>query len=58
MSQYYGVKCKTCEENIVLGEREGSDGSTITFYTAPLNPVPCNACGSSYMYVSDDLIEF
>ena len=58
MTRYYGVECKTCEAHIALGRCEGSDGTTIAFYTVPLEPVPCKTCGSSFQYGSDDLFEF
>ena len=58
MTKYYGVKCKTCETRIVLGRCEVNERTTIAFYVAPLDPVPCMDCGSNCLYGSDDLFEF
>jgi DNA-directed RNA polymerase subunit RPC12/RpoP len=57
MTRYYGVKCEICGTRIALGRCENKDG-TITFYTVPLEPIPCEACGKKHLYKSGDLFEF
>jgi len=58
MTRYYGVHCKTCHIRIAFGRVEEADGTTLVVYAAPLEAVPCNACGHSHLYGSDDLFEF
>lgn len=53
----YGVLCKCCNEKIPLGNQNTGAGKDITFYTTPLDPVPCR-CGGSYIYAASDLIFF
>jgi hypothetical protein len=56
VSKLYGVKCKTCDDFIKLGNREEGGGKEITFYAAPLGPIQCS-CGSSHEYKSDELVD-
>jgi hypothetical protein len=58
MADYYGVECKTCGLTIALGQRGPADHGSTTFYAAPLDPVACSRCGSSYLYGSDDVFAF
>jgi hypothetical protein len=55
MTPYYGVECNLCGIVIVLGKRADRRGKEITFYVAPLKPIPCPECGGSYLYGTDDL---
>lgn len=52
----YAVKCKTCEAIIRLGEADNPNYSGIHF-VMPLEPIPCEECGSSYQYGNVDLLE-
>jgi hypothetical protein len=56
MAKQYGVQCKLCDEFIKLGDIEESSGNKVTFYAAPLEPIPCPG-GSSYDYLATDLID-
>ena len=58
MLHYYGFDCKQCDEIIALGKLNPKDDNRPTFYTAPLDPIICPACGGSYQYGSDDLFGF
>jgi hypothetical protein len=50
MTKYFGVECKTCEKFIPLAIYRIDEGSQVTFYPVPLEPVPCPACGKSHRY--------
>jgi hypothetical protein len=55
--QYHAVKCKTCGATITLdGPIVGAVPGGI-IVGVPEGPVPCNECGSSYLYDSDDCFE-
>ena len=56
MGRFYGVKCKTCDDFIKLGNRAEGKGKEITFYAAPLVPIQCS-CGSSHQYASNELVD-
>ena len=57
MNKRYAVKCKTCEANIALPDLESiNDIETTIVYVPPLDPIECKECGSSYLYVSDDVL--
>lgn len=58
MARYYGIECKTCGGTIALGKCDKKTGKFATFYAVPRDAVPCRACGSNYLYDSDDLFEF
>jgi hypothetical protein len=58
MSQYHAVKCKTCDATIILGDPiKGKIPNALIIAMPPSEPVPCNECGSSYLYDSDDCFE-
>jgi hypothetical protein len=58
VTKYYGVICKLCETKIALGKVSLLVQGQLEFHAAPLDPIPCHACGGSYLYGSDDLVEF
>jgi hypothetical protein len=57
MRVYHAVKCKTCQEPIKLDEPFTKKPGELAVGIPPLHPVPCEECGSSYEYDSDDVIE-
>jgi endogenous inhibitor of DNA gyrase (YacG/DUF329 family) len=61
MREVFGVLCKTCEAALVIGDAEPAEpfeADKLVIYTAPLIPVPCPECGSSYIYEDKDVITF
>jgi hypothetical protein len=45
---------------MILGlvEKTAGNGSQNVRYVAPLEPLRCRVCGTSYRYGSDDIFEF
>jgi hypothetical protein len=43
---------------MVLGDRGEIADDQIAFYAPQLDPIPCDACGSSHIYSSHDVFEF
>jgi hypothetical protein len=58
VARYYGVKCKLCETPIAFGRVTSEGQNQIAFYVPPLDPIGCRECGASYVYRSDDMLEF
>jgi hypothetical protein len=58
MAKYWGVKCGTCEEIIILDPYEDDPAGSSTVKIPPLEPIPCSECGSSHSYGSDDVRVF
>lgn len=58
MTKYFGVKCKSCEDSIPLARVTPDNSGEVTIYLVPLEPVPCRACGSSFLYDKTDEIRF
>jgi len=54
VAKYFGVKCQTCETLIRLTEMQPDNPGTITFYAVPLEPIPCQSCGSQHLYGPKD----
>jgi hypothetical protein len=58
MPLYHAVRCKTCEATIILGGPiVDKIPGALVIVMPPGEPVPCNECGSSYLYSSDDGFE-
>jgi hypothetical protein len=49
----YVVECDTCRKRIRLPDPD----TELDVYVPSLDPVPCGDCGSSHVYVSDDVIQ-
>lgn len=58
MTRYFGVKCATCNAEVPLAECKPMEGTKITFYVVPAEPVSCRVCGASHSYTSVDSAYF
>jgi hypothetical protein len=58
MTQYFGVKCATCEEPISLATYSIDESRKRSFSFVPVVPVPRPYCGTSHLYASPDAIYF
>ncbi len=49
MTRYFGVRCPTCNADVPLAECKPMEGTKVTFYVVPAEPVSCRTCGSSHI---------
>jgi hypothetical protein len=52
----YGVRCKTCDDVIVLGEVEKDEDPSAVHFVVPVEPILCPHCGGRHHYGPEDAL--